>query len=114
MSYSITDYWLEAFQIAWSDAGLPDLDTIATKQQQRSIAFGLESSAEHVGQAFYSPPPSDRIADITREHEAKSKRQEQEAAAREDWLNRALEDKRREVNRLQWRINDALEKGLNV
>ena len=113
MSYDRTDDYLEAFQIAWHEAGLPDLDKIASADQQRYIAGSIESSAEHVGQAFYSPPQSDRIAAISQEFEAKRQGLIRDHDATEAHYKRIVDDLRRTITRLETRIMTLTEQGFS-
>ena len=63
-----TDYWKECISSAAEECSL-----ILTDEQLSCLADGVEGGHEHYGMAFYSPPASDRIADINRDWEAKHK-----------------------------------------
>lgn len=67
------DYWAECIAIAAEECGL----TLTTEQLEY-LAGAAESGHEHYGMAFYSPPWSDRMADIEREWKAKLKAQQDE------------------------------------
>lgn len=62
------DYWKECISIAAEEC-----DLALTPEQLEYLADGAESGHEHYGMAFYSPPSSDRYAQIEREWEAKYK-----------------------------------------
>ncbi len=56
-----TDYWQEYISQAADECGLK-----LTKEQLECLASSAEAGHEYYGMAFYSPPSSDRIADIER------------------------------------------------
>lgn len=60
------DYWAECIAIAAEECDLK-----LTPEQLDCLASSAESGHEHYGMAFYSPPDSDRINDIERQHAAK-------------------------------------------
>jgi hypothetical protein len=62
------DYWQECIAI-----GAEECDLTLTTEQLEYLAGSAESGHEHYGMAFYSPPASDRFAQIEREWEAKYK-----------------------------------------
>lgn len=62
------DYWEECISIAAEDCELK-----LSSEQLTCLANGAESGHEHYGQAFYSPPASDRYSQIEREWEQKYK-----------------------------------------
>lgn len=64
---SRADYYQEAFQIAMEEAGCWNLVEQMTREQCSEVGASIATSAEHSDQAFYTPPPSDRIAVIERE-----------------------------------------------
>lgn len=68
------DYWKECISSAADDCGL-----VITDEQLKCIADAVEISHDNYGMAFYSPPASDRIADIEREWKAKVKALETDA-----------------------------------
>lgn len=59
------DYWRECVSTAAEDCGLT-----MTADQLEFIAYAVEGAHENYGMAFYSPPPSDGIAEIRREGQA--------------------------------------------
>lgn len=61
-----TEYWIECVESAAEECG-----AALTKEQATFIAEAVEGSHENFGMAFYSPPASDRISSIEREHQAK-------------------------------------------
>ncbi len=61
-----TDYWQEAVACALDEVGVS-----LTKENLEKVARSMETSHENYGQAFYSPPASERIADIERGWKAK-------------------------------------------
>jgi hypothetical protein len=67
------DYWTECIAIAAEECALT-----LTDEQLNYLASAAESGHEHYGMAFYSPPDSDRIADIEREWKNKLKAQQEE------------------------------------
>ncbi len=66
MSYNKTDYYAEGLADAFDEHGIT-----ATPEQIKAVAESVAGYAEHEGQAFYTPPASDRIADIERGWQAK-------------------------------------------
>lgn len=60
------DYWQECISIAAEECELK-----LTPEQLTYLAEAVEGGHEHYGQAFYSPPASDRLDDIEREWKAK-------------------------------------------
>lgn len=62
------DYWKECISIAAEDCKLA-----ITPEQLGCLASSVESGHENYGQAFYSPPASDRISEVERESAAKLK-----------------------------------------
>lgn len=65
------DYWEEAVSIAFDEAGAYPLYEQLTKEQRDHIGASLEGSAEHQSMAFYTPPASDRLAQVERDWKAK-------------------------------------------
>lgn len=55
------DYWIECVSCACEDSGIS-----LTVEQIENIADSVSGGHENYGMAFYSPPPSDRVADIER------------------------------------------------
>lgn len=98
------DYWDECVAIAFEEAGIT-----ATKEQREYVAGAVESSHEHYEQAFYSPPASDRIADIEREYRRKLDAKDAEMLAQEKAATERSEDLLRANNRLRWRIEELQE-----
>lgn len=66
-----TDYWAEALSCSFDEAGCQEAWSALTDAQRKDIAEGIEGAHEHHGMAFYSPPASDRYAEIEREWKAK-------------------------------------------
>ena len=66
MSRTTTDYWTECIAQAAEDCGLA-----MTPEQLDAIATAAEAGHDNYGQAFYSPPASDRVSDIRSEWKAK-------------------------------------------
>lgn len=60
------DYWKEGVSSALEEVGV-----ILSDEQLTSVAKSMQLSSDNYGQAFYSPPPSDRIAVIEREWKEK-------------------------------------------
>jgi hypothetical protein len=56
------DYWQECIAIAAEEC-----DLTLTPEQLDCLAGSAKSGHENYGMAFYSPPPSERIADIEAE-----------------------------------------------
>lgn len=73
MSYGRKDYYAECVESAADEVGLK-----LTPEQTKYIGEAVEGAVENVGMAFYSPPASDRYAQIEREWEAKYKALEKE------------------------------------
>lgn len=68
-----TDYWKECIAEAASECGLS-----LTEEQLETLAGAVEVSYENYGMAYYSPPSTDRISEIEREHKQKVKALESE------------------------------------
>lgn len=98
-------YWRESVSIALDEAGIA-----ATREQIDEVAHSVQGSHENYGQAFYSPPASDRIADIEREFRKKLEAKDDEMLKREKRADDRAEDLIRTNNRLRWRIEELLEK----
>lgn len=81
MSEASKDYWIECISSSLEEHGVR-----ASSEQIKLIADDIEGAHECYGMAFYSPPPSDRIAVIESEHEARYRKLEQEFA---DYQNNA-------------------------
>lgn len=60
------DYWAECIAEAAAECG-----AVLTSEQESHIAACVEGAHDNYGMAFYSPPPSDRIADVEREWKQK-------------------------------------------
>ena len=60
------DYWEECLASSFEEHGIT-----VTKEQLKAIAEDVELGHDNIGMAFYSPPSSDRIADIEREWKKK-------------------------------------------
>lgn len=73
VSYEKSDYYTECVDSAADEVGLK-----LTAEQAKHIGEAVEIAVENVGMAFYSPPASDRYAQIEREWEAKYKALEKE------------------------------------
>lgn len=58
-----TEYWKECISIAAEECGL-----VITEDQLTALSESVENGHDNYGMAFYSPPPSDRISEIDREH----------------------------------------------
>lgn len=71
MSQASHDYWREAFMLALESMDRFDIVETMTAEQLNEMGEALSGSYENYGDAFYSPPASDRIADIERHHEAR-------------------------------------------
>lgn len=67
------DYWKECIAIAAEECDLK-----LTEEQLQCLADGASGGHEHYGMAFYSPPASERLDEIEREHAAKLKALERE------------------------------------
>jgi len=66
VSYKREDYYAEGLSESFDEHGIT-----ATPEQIKAIALDMAGYAEHESQAFYTPPASDRIADIERGWQAK-------------------------------------------
>ncbi len=80
-----SNYWCECVADAAEDAG-----AALTKEQIKWIADAVQGAYENYSLAFYSPPPSDRIADIEREWQSKLDQQKREHEAAAANADRAL------------------------
>ena len=67
------DYYAECLSSAAEECELT-----MTPEQHKHLAKAVESAAENIGMAFYSPPASDRYSDIERDWKAKYQRLERE------------------------------------
>jgi hypothetical protein len=70
------DYWTECLESSADEHGIS-----LTNEQARQMAKDAMLAQEHYGMAFYSPPDSDRIADIGKEWQAKYQKLEREFEA---------------------------------
>jgi len=61
------DYWIESVASSLGEHGIS-----ATKEQIQAVAEDIQISHEQFGMAFYSPPGTDRIADIDRQWKEKN------------------------------------------
>lgn len=95
------DYWRESVSIALDEAGIA-----ATREQIDEVAHGIQGSHENYGQAFYSPPASDRIEDIEREYRRKLEAWDAEMLRQEKLADEREKDLRRANDRLRWRIEE--------
>ena len=68
------EYWQECIAQAAEECDLP-----ITPEQLASLAEAVKDGHECYGMAFYSPPPSDRFAQIERDHKAEVARMAAEA-----------------------------------
>jgi len=59
-------YWEECLDSSFNENGV-----IVTPEQLTAIAIDVQGGHENYGMAFYSPPASDRIADVEREWKKK-------------------------------------------
>jgi len=66
MSYNALDYWKECISCGADECGLT-----LTSEQINDLAEAVQGGHEHYGQAFYSPPASDRIGVIENEWQTK-------------------------------------------
>lgn len=66
MSYSKADYYAEGLDDSFAEHGVT-----ATPEQIKAVSIDVAGYAEHEGQAFYTPPWSDRISDIERDWQTK-------------------------------------------
>lgn len=66
MSYNRIDYWTECVATAAEECGVA-----LTDEQLKYLADAVEGGADNVGQAFYTPPASDRLSVIEREAQSK-------------------------------------------
>lgn len=64
-------YYEEAFLLAMEEVGCWHLVEQMTREQREQVGASIAISAEHEGQAFYTPPDSDRYHQIDREWKAK-------------------------------------------
>lgn len=62
------DYWTECIAIAAEEC-----DLTLTREQLECLASAAESGHDHYGQAFYSPPPGERLSEIEDEWRRKLK-----------------------------------------
>lgn len=104
MSDGKRDYWAESMAIAAEECGL-----VLTPEQLEYLAGAAESSHEHYGMAFYSPPASDRIAQLQREFDKRADDLRKQADAEMAIARRLDEDRQRTIRRQAWRIEELLE-----
>ena len=100
----VRDYWLECVDIAAEDCGVT-----LTNEQAECFAGAFESSHDNYGMAFYSPPSSDRIADLQRDFDKRLAYQQGEADKAAAAARRLDEDRVRTIRRQAWKIDDLLE-----
>jgi hypothetical protein len=69
----VADYWKECISEAADEC-----DLVLSSEQLRHLAESVEAGHDNYGMAFYSPPASDRIADIENEWKAKIEAKDRE------------------------------------
>ena len=79
------DYWDECIANAAEEC-----DASLTKDQTLYIAKAVQGAHENYGMAFYSPPASDRVADIKREESTKLARLQKEFDAYQEGAEKAI------------------------
>lgn len=84
---AVSDYWKECVLGAAADCGL-----VMTDEQAAYMADAVQGSHENYGLAFYSPPASDRLADIERGYKARIAALEQELKSFRASANAAVRD----------------------
>ncbi len=85
MPYEKTDYWAECLGCAADEIGM----TI-TPEQLKGLAEAVAMGHENYGMAFYSPPPSDRIASVEREWKEKYARLQKDLEQYQDNAETAI------------------------
>jgi hypothetical protein len=80
---SPAEYWKECIEEAAAECGAE-----LSQEQIEYLADVVEGAHENYGQAFYSPPPSDQIAEVEREFRAKLEAEtEKTERIRRDFVN---------------------------
>lgn len=103
MSRNDFDYWRESLAIAAEECELA-----ITSEQLDCLADAISGSHENYGQAFYSPPASDRISVIENEWRSKLKEAEKDAERRLEQADQNAEELRRRINRIANQRDDAI------
>lgn len=81
------DYWIECISLGMEECGLT-----LSQAQLKALAESAQAGHDNYGTAFYSPPSTDRIADIEREHKAELERIRQEADTYRQNAERAIKE----------------------
>lgn len=67
------EYWEESLSLAADECGL-----VMTDKQLKFLAEAMDGCHENYGMAFYTPPASDRYAELERQHKAEIEKREAE------------------------------------
>ena len=94
------DYWDECIANAAEEC-----DASLTKDQNLYIAQAVQGAHENYGMAFYSPPASDRVADIKREEGTKLARLQKEFDAYQEGAEKAIKRALRQFSDANVRIH---------
>jgi 23S rRNA A1618 N6-methylase RlmF len=73
LPYTHKDYWIDCI----TDA-LYECDASLRPDQISYVAEAVQNNHENYGMAFYTPPSSDRVYDIEKQHEEKYKKLQKE------------------------------------
>lgn len=95
------DYWAECISDAAGEVGLE-----ITNEQLNHLAEAVSGAHENYGMAFYSPPASDRLRDVTRDYEAKLKAARVELEKHQDNAEKALRRALRTHSDARLSVND--------
>jgi hypothetical protein len=68
-----TEYYAEGLAESFDEHGI-----VATPEQIKAVASDVQGYADNIGMAFYTPPASDRYAQIEGEWRAKYERLQRE------------------------------------
>ena len=97
------NYWTECIAQAAENCDLE-----LTREQLECLAEAAENGHEHYGQAFYSPPNSNRITDLEKEYQQKIKRQQQEHERSLEALSENAAWQKRQLQQRIYRLEDLL------
>lgn len=83
-------YWEEALSDAFDGCNATHIWGMLSEEQKNDIAKSIRISEECKSLAFYTPPPSDRLNEIEREHKRKIKELEDRLEEQREGFTKAL------------------------
>lgn len=98
-----SDYYLECIKVSADEMDPP---LILTEEQARWLADGVEGAIENEGMAFgYDCIPNPMIA-VEEGHKKRLTEMDRDHTREVEKLRGVIEDQKREINRLAWRLEE--------